>query len=102
MAWRTVYRNGSTVFLNDPKDHREAQAGPFPTLFGCDKGLKDLGEDIGRNPVSCIPDGQPDVLLSFAGGSYSQGAALGHGLHRIENEIQQALRDEITIPVDMR
>lgn len=102
LTGRALHGNGPAVFLNDPEDHCEAQAGPFPTFFGCDKGLKDFREDIGRNPVSSIPDGQLDVLLSFTDGSHTQGAALGHGLHGIENEIQLDLHHLIAIPVDVR
>ena len=56
LAWRTFHGNGPSVFLNDPEDHCEAQAGPFPTFFGRDKGLKDFREDIGRNPAAGIRD----------------------------------------------
>ena len=64
------------MFLNDPEDHREAQAGPLSACFGRDKGLKDFREDIGRNSVSGIRDGQPDVLRSFTDGSHTHDSAL--------------------------
>lgn len=64
------------MFLNNPEDYCETQAGPLPAFFCRDKGLKDFREDIGGDSMSSICDRQPNVFCSFRDGSHTHDSAL--------------------------
>src|SRR5512137_1620502 len=82
------------VLLQDLVGDGESQ--PRPLGFGCEEGVEDLREIILRNPDAAVADGDTElparflrILLDVA--LHPDGAALRHGLHGVEQDVDEDL-----------
>ena len=88
----------------------DRQAEPGPRLFGCVVPLKYSWEMLFLDPRTCIPDFYRQIVLLPVRGLFdqpldSQGTSVGHGIDRVDEQIEKNLHYLVLVenhlPVDV-
>jgi hypothetical protein len=87
---RRPYVNLSSVFLNDSVTHGQAETRATTSRFGREKGVEYLVDVIAGNSVACVRDLDFNAAI-VSSGAHFQDSAGGHGVPRIQKEIQKYL-----------
>ena len=91
--------------FHDSNDGGETEAGPLPDFFGREKWIENLVHRLGRHAGAAVRDTQHDVRPELRAGIHprdlivhddvlradGERAARGHGVARVDAEIQQDL-----------
>ncbi len=89
-------RSGALVVLHNGMADGQAQARAFAFQFGGEKGIKNLMQILFGDAGAGIDNGDLNEIIAGNPGD-GQGAALGHGLAGIHEEIQENLFDLLGI-----
>src|SRR5205807_2597612 len=103
-AWLALHEDGAVGLLDDAVHRREAEAGPFAGGFGSEERLEDVVAHFGAHSFAGVAHEERRVLAfrepgpaHFAGvdaratGLEGQRAAVGHGVARVDREVQDHL-----------
>ena len=101
----TVDKNMSTALFHNAMSHSQPESGSFADRLGRKKGIKNLGQDVGRNSMSGIGDGQfhirslcrtsIDRHLRFSDKDqlcgYPQSTTSGHRIAGVDDQVHNDL-----------
>ena len=82
--------NFSSVLFNYTVADGQAQSSAAPAGLGGEKGIEDPMDVIARNARAGVSDFDFDAAI-VGGGAHFQHAATGHGIARIQEQIQEYL-----------